>query len=120
MDTWSPITAQELQSLIDAQLGECSPEQRTIFERYRVPLRPVPLERYGHLESVFVVAQRGGEVMYYEDVEDGFNFSHLTSEGLVAEHWCNQDELKYAVIRWQDGGSQQNSALIRGPAQPLP
>jgi hypothetical protein len=93
-----------MQSLIHEQLHDCTDEQRELFERYRVPLRPTPLERYGQLESVFVVAQRGDEVMYYEDVEDGFNFSPLTPDGWVAEHWCNQDELKYALIRWQNGG----------------
>lgn len=104
LDTWRPITADEMQSLIDEPLKDCTPEQREIFDRYRVALRPTPLERYGQLETVFVVAQRGNEVMYYEDVEDGFNFSPLTADGRVAQHWCNQDELKYALIRWQDGG----------------
>lgn len=102
MDTWQPITADEMQSLIDEQLLECTDKQRIIFAQYRVPLRPTPLMRYGQLEEVFVVAQRGDEVMYYEDVEDGFNFSPLTADGKIAEHWCNQDELKYALVHWGD------------------
>jgi hypothetical protein len=101
LDTWRPITAQELQSFIDEQLPECTDAQREIFERYRVPLRPAPLERYGKLESVLIVAQRGNEVMYYEDVDEGFNFSPLETDGRIAQHWCNQDELKHALIRWQ-------------------
>lgn len=105
MATWQPITANELESLIDRQLQDCTPEQQELFRRFRVPLRPTPIERYGQLESVFVAARRGGEVMYYEDVEDGFNFSPLTPDGRIAEHRCNQDELRYALARWQrDGG----------------
>jgi hypothetical protein len=90
-----------MHSLIEEQLRDCSDAQREIFERYRVPLRPTPLERHGQIESVFVVAQRGNEVMYYEDVEEGFNFSTLSPDGRIAQHWCNQDELMHALIHWQ-------------------
>lgn len=101
MAKWEPITADELRSLINEQLRECDERRRAIFERYQLSLRAAPLRRYGKLESAFIVAQRGDEVMYYEDVEDGFNFSPLTPTGEIAEHWCNQDPLKYALVRWQ-------------------
>jgi hypothetical protein len=100
VDTWRPITAEEIQSLIKEQLRDCTDAQREIFERYRVPLRPTPLERFGQVESVFVVAQRDNEVMYYEDVEEGFNFSPLTPDGRIAQRWCNQDELMHALVHW--------------------
>ena len=48
--------------------------------------------RYGKMETVVVVARNGDRVIYYEDVEDGFNVSPLSSDGQVLEHWCNQDE----------------------------
>jgi len=99
------MTAEEVESRIDEELVECTPEQRTIFAKYRVPLRATPIERYGNHESVFVAAQRSDEVMYYEDVEEGWNFSPLTFDGHIAQHSCNQDELKYALWRWvQQGG----------------
>jgi hypothetical protein len=94
------MTAEEVYSLIDKELVECTPEQCAMFARYRVPLRATPIKRYGKLESVFVAAQRDEEVMYYEDVEEGWNFSPLTAEGYIAQHWCNQDELKYALWHW--------------------
>jgi len=102
LDTWCPITAEELQSLIDEQLRECTDAEREIFERYRVLLRPTPLERFGKPDSVFVVARRGNEVMYYEDIEEGFNLSPLTADGRIAQRWCNQDELTHALFRWQN------------------
>jgi hypothetical protein len=46
------------------------------------------------------VARKGDEVMYFEDVEDGFNFSPISAEGKILEHWCNQDELQHALRRW--------------------
>ncbi len=38
--------------------------------------------------------------MYWEDVEEGFNISGLSSDGMILEHGCNQDELHTALQRW--------------------
>ena len=40
--------------------------------------------------------------MYYEDVEEGFNFSAISRDAGILERWCNQDELRYALLRWQE------------------
>ena len=44
-----------------------------------------------------MVAVKDGEVLYYEDVEDGFNRSPLSESGDVLEHWCNQDDHSSAL-----------------------
>ena len=100
MNTWRPIRIDELESLVETELGECSNELRKVFNQYRVPFHHAPLERYGLMEQVFIVAKRDDEVMYYEDVEEGFNFSPINSDGRILEHWCNQYELRDALIRW--------------------
>lgn len=110
------MTQAELQDLIEEQLADCEPEQVATFEKYRIPLREAPIRRYGKLEHVFIVAERRDEVMYYEDVEHGFNFSPVDAEGRILEHWCNQDELKHALWHWM--GRPQAGKF--GPAQPLP
>lgn len=112
---WKPITRAELEELIQEQLDECELEQKATFEKYRVLLRQAPIERYGKLEHVFFVARNNDEVMYYEDVEEGFNFSPINADGKILEHWCNQDELKHALWHWM--GHPQKYRL--GPAEPL-
>ena len=101
METWEPISASELEQLVAHQLQECPPGLAAVFEAHRVPPFRAPIKRNGRTEAVFVVAQRGAEVMYFEDVEDGFNFSPISPGGEILEHRCNQDELKYALRRWQ-------------------
>jgi hypothetical protein len=115
MSKWRPTSQKKLEAIIREQFAECTPEQRETFEKYRVPMRRVDIQRYGKTEHVFVVAQRGLEAMYYEDVEEGFNFSPLDTDGNILEHWCNQDELKYALLHWM--GLPQQYAL--GPAEPI-
>jgi hypothetical protein len=101
METWKPISASELKELLRRQLGECSPEQVATFETVRVEPYQVPIVRNGSVEQVFVVARKGPQVMYYEDVEEGFNISKLTSDGAIAEPGFEQDELKWALQKWK-------------------
>ena len=101
MSEWNPTTLEELNKLVLDQLSVSSPDIRSIFERYRVVFYQSPIVRYGSHEYVYVVAQRGDEVIYYEDVERGFNISRIDVDKNILEHWCNQDDLGQALIRWR-------------------
>lgn len=116
MDEWRPIEEEELEQIIREDLAVCTPEQRAVFEQYRVPLHRATIKRYGKVEQVFIVAQRGQEVMCFEDIEEGFNFSPIDADGKILQHWCNQDELTYALWHWM--GRPQEDRL--GPAEPVP
>ena len=109
------MTRAEVEVLVSNELAECSPEQRAVFEKYRVPAREVAIERYGQQEHVFIVAIRESEAMYYEDVELGFNFSPIGEDGRILQHWCNQDDLSAALWHWM-GHPRKWWA---GPAQPF-
>ena len=53
---------------------------------------------YGELGGGFwVVAVVGVTVIWYNDIEDGFNRSTYTQFGTIDEYWCNQDELEHVV-----------------------
>jgi hypothetical protein len=49
-------------------------------------------------------------------VEDGFNVSPTDSNGEILEHWCNQDDLKFALDYWIEGRGGTEKV---GPAQPI-
>jgi hypothetical protein len=91
MEPWTPITLPSLEALVSAQVAECSRDLAERFKRWRVPLRAALVYRQGKPESVFVVAQRGRKVVYYEDVEEGFNVSDLSADGSIStpgfEQW---------------------------------
>jgi hypothetical protein len=53
---------------------------------------------YGDAGSGFwAVAVIGRTVIWYNDIEEGFNRSTYTSYGEIEEYWCNQDELERTV-----------------------
>ena len=118
MDDWRPATVEDVDEIVAQDLAACDPEQLAVFNKYRVKAFAAPLERYGQLESVVVVARKGDEVIYYEDVEDGFQVSPISPEGQLLEHWCNDDELRFALNAWIEGRGRGLYAKL-GPAKPI-
>jgi hypothetical protein len=100
MSDWKSISAAELRAVIAQDLSACSPEIHQWFEAHRIPLRPASIRRSGVLESVFVVAQQGSSILYYEDVEEGFNISSLTVDGEIAKPGYEQWDLRTALWNW--------------------
>ncbi len=97
MDTWQPISTEELDAVLAAQIGDCSPAQQELFERCKITPYLAPINRLGNAEAVFVVARAGDLVLYYEDVEEGFNISTLSPDGSIATPGYEQWELGRAL-----------------------
>jgi hypothetical protein len=98
--SWSPATVDQVRAIVAKQLGSGSNELRTLYSRFTIDPYSTPIIRYGKVESVVVVARNGGEVVYWEDVEEGFNLSPIDNNGLIVEHSCNQDDLGIALRPW--------------------
>lgn len=92
-----PISQTELEALLIEQLQRCSPEQRKLFEIHRVQPYQVPIHRFGNTESVFAVAQFSEGLLYYEDIEEGFELAALGEDGAIQEPGCNQYELTHVL-----------------------
>ena len=103
MHDWQPATIEEVNQIVVRDLKDCDAEQLAAFDKYRVAPFSAPIMRYGQTERVVVVARNGDQVIYYEDVEDGFNVSPISPDGRVLEHWCNQDGLRFALNAWIEG-----------------
>jgi hypothetical protein len=116
MDDWQPATIEEVNEIVARDLKDCDAEQLAAFDKYRVAPFSAPIIRYGQAESVVVVARNGDQVVYYEDVEDGFQVSPIRPDGRVLEHWCNQNELRFALNAWIKGRGLRGTS---GPAVPV-
>lgn len=100
---WHPASVDEVKKIVRDDLAACDEEQLRAFRKYAVEPYVAPILRYGAMENAVVVARRGDEVIYWEDVEEGFNLSPVSDDGQILEHWCNQDELRFALNAWVDG-----------------
>jgi hypothetical protein len=93
----------QVRQIVSRDLAECDAQQVAAFQRYAVEFFSAPIFRYRKKENVVVVARRENEVIYWEEVEEGFNVSPIDSDGQILEHWCNQDELGLALNAWIEG-----------------
>jgi hypothetical protein len=97
---WQPATVEAVKRIIESDLKACDSKQLAVFKKYSVEPYSAPILRHGKMESVVVVARRRDDVIYWEDVEEGFNRSAVGPDGRVLEHQCNQDELRVAINVW--------------------
>ncbi|MGO9641656.1 MAG: hypothetical protein ACLP1Y_10165 [Candidatus Acidiferrales bacterium] len=111
-----PAAIEEVLAITNADLARCDPEQVATFRKYSVEPYLAPIVRYGEREQVVVVARKGERVIYWEDIEEGFNESAVAPDGQILEHCCNQDELAWALNSWIDGREKPQRF---GPARPM-
>lgn len=105
--TWTAITESELTTLITEGVAAMEPPARWLWSLVRI--RPVKwqLTPWGDMGGGFwAVGVLGEHVIWFNDIEWGFNISRYESFGVIAEYWCNQDELQhtmYGLLRQLDG-----------------
>jgi hypothetical protein len=104
MDSWKPATREYVAQLLAVQLQRLSPAQRDRWAALTVPFRVVPISgEPGHV--IYVVAEIEGRVIYFEDVEEGWNVAPLTARGEIASRGFEQDDLVRLLSRLFEGRS---------------
>ena len=98
MHKWTPITLQELQKLIKSEVSKMTSEQLKIWKEISVSPEKWEEKDYGREGGGFwVVAITEGEIIWYNDIEDGFNISKSSANGKIEEYWAEQDELQWTI-----------------------
>jgi hypothetical protein len=100
MDEWQPISEAELLLEINRGVEKMVTVQRRVWEMVKVMPRKWQLHPWGDQGGGFwVVAILEQTVVWFNDIEDGFNISQYTESGVIADYRCNQDELNWTVQR---------------------
>ena len=68
--------------------------------------------------GLWVVAIVGRTVIWYNDIEEGFNRSRYSAYGTIDDYWCNQDELELTV-QYLMNALDQGADLVRLPRKPF-
>jgi len=100
MTTWKPISESRIRSFIGEDALAFSNDEKEFFESIRIPLQKWDLDKWGDYgEGFWVVAKIEKTVLWYNDIEEGFNYSTYSVLGKIDEYWCDQDDLALAVRR---------------------
>jgi hypothetical protein len=96
---WRPITREEWDELVSEQSVELAPGQRAMLDNHRVEPWLAILRRsdmYGD-EQVWVIAEREDLVLYFDDVEWGWNWSGVDTGGCILRPGGSQGSLSDAL-----------------------
>jgi len=96
---FEPITENELAELVKEQKILLSEKELSFFNAIEVPFEKVEIERSGNIESVYVVAKHGGKIVFYEDVEEGFEITEIDGTGIIKNYGASQFELKHIIYK---------------------
>ena len=97
---WQPISEQGLLELINETRARMNLLERRFWDAIEIPPEKWQQTPYGSEGGGFwAVAILGRIVVWYNDVEDGFNYSTYQQVGTIPEneYWCNQDDLEWPV-----------------------
>jgi hypothetical protein len=118
---WSPFDEPALSSLMAEEESALTPAARALWNLIRV--RPVKWQFHPWGDpcgGFWVVGIIGELVIWYNEIEDGFNLSRYDVPGVIADYWCNQDELQHTIcglLRLLETGEWP---VRLGPPQPIP
>lgn len=113
MVEWEPISERELRARISQGQARMTAPQLSLWEAIRIEPEKWRQHPYGDQGGGFwAVALIGHTVLWYNDIENGFNRSRFTRYGTIDDYWCNLDELEVAV-QYVLNAVQHGSDLMR-------
>jgi hypothetical protein len=120
--SWEPISSDNLWDLINEACVRMDAQQARLWETIRITPEKWQQHPWGDEGGGFWVAGIIGEtVVWYNDIEDGFNRSRYTRYGTINDYWCNQDELEHSVQQIMNMiANGYDSGPYFGPPQPGP
>ena len=105
MNAWEPITEAEIRELIQAARERMTEPQRRFWEAVRIEPVKWQQDPYGtEGRGFWAVGIYGRRVIWFNDIEIGFNLSSWTTSGVLGDYGCNQDQLEWSVGYAMDEG----------------
>ncbi|SHH76140.1 hypothetical protein SAMN05421866_3682 [Chryseobacterium oranimense] len=103
MAEWKPISITELYDQILKTETDLTGELWNFWQLIKItPSKWIEKEYGDEGDGFWVVAICGTKIIWYNDIEEGFNISDYKNYGQIEGYYCNQDELNWAVTRLFD------------------
>lgn len=94
---WMPFSKKELENVIAFQCKDMNEVELTYFNKIKVTLELVKIVRCGKAESVFLVAKEGSAIVFYDDIEEGFEIAEPNENGAISDYGASQFTLKQVI-----------------------
>lgn len=121
MEEWEPISLSELFDEIQKTEKDLDGELKNFWDLIKIDPIKWKEKEYGEMGGGFwIVAICGNKVIWFNDIEEGFNISDYKTFGKIEYYSCNQDDLIWSLTKLFDllkFGSEIGG--IRGPAESM-
>ncbi|MDD1609339.1 MAG: hypothetical protein LUO95_01670 [Methylococcaceae bacterium] len=119
---WQPISELEILDNIILAEARMNIEQQRFWNTIKINPKKWQQTTYGDGDEgngFWAVAVIEQFVIWFNDIEDGFNVSTYKQYGVIEEYWCNQDKLEWTIQSLLDLIHHGYSSPKRGAPQPL-
>ena len=96
--TWESASVEWVVGRFRAEVEQLHPFHQDLLRPLLVAPYTVAVEAHPG-ETVVVVAEHAGSVLYWSDVEEGWELEPLTESGGISDRGCNQFELRHIAHR---------------------
>ncbi len=96
MNPWRPATQREVEQLLEEAFDDLYPQHQIQFNAMRVPIRPISVADTPG-EFVFIVAEHNHAVLYWSDIEAGWEIERLNATGGINTRGSSQFELHHIM-----------------------
>lgn len=95
---WSPITRREIDDEILKSISILNSQKLEFWNEIKIkPEKWQEIECGEKGNGFWVVAIHRKHIIWYNDIEEGFNISKYVSNGIIDEYTCDQDDLWIAI-----------------------
>ena len=97
---WKPISEERILDLVNESRKRMNPLERRFWDAIAIYPEKWKQNPYGRCgDGFWAVAIIGRIVVWYNDIEDGFNRSTYSHYGSIPDnqYWCNQDRLELQI-----------------------
>lgn len=103
------LTRAELDEMIRDGLESADDSVQTAWHALRIEPERWQCSPWGDdFGGFWIVAEKDGYVVWYNEIEGGFNTSRFETRGTIAEYWCNQDSFEYILSRLPEAVAAEN------------
>ena len=101
--SWKAVTLDEMKRIVEEELRQCGTEDRALFGRMKIEPQKVRFDRGTFSEDVFVVARQGDKLLFFDDIEDGFEVAEADKDGVIRNAGVGQFDLCHALAHMRLG-----------------
>lgn len=114
---WQPISREELDGLVRHSMKRMYRDEKKLWQEIRMEPEKWREPVFAPQDAFWAVATHEGRVIWYNDIEEGFNVSPFTERGAIEEYGTEQLDLCDAVkklLEKEDPPRKQSPTEIRG------